>query len=146
MNLLDVPIKPHIASDGKINLPTGTYLKAHQNLDKTKYRDIYSGIFYKSYPVIMQLHTLTAYRVLHTLIYYVTREAKYELDITQKQLAEVIGCAGAEISKAIAELKRIDIVMYHKRGLIVVNPKYIWRGCLASQQVAVEESEAKYGA
>lgn len=137
-------IKPHFDAEGKVNIPKGTYLKAVRNVDKDKYMDVFSFFFKSTYGQLQQLHTLTAYRVYFALVLVVTERGGYELQVTQAQLSDLVGCAGSEISKAVVELERVGLVLHHSRGLIVMNPRYVWKGKLADMQDAVIEADKKY--
>lgn len=137
-------IKPQFDNEGKVNLPTGTYLKAIRNIDNQGYKDNFVFLFSKVYSLLRQIRTVTAYRTYFALSLHVIEQGTYEIEITQKVLAEHVGCAGAEISKAINELGAIGLILTHSRGLIVVDPKYIWRGSLAAWQDAVSLSEETY--
>ena len=137
-------IRPQFDNNGKVNLPTGTYLKAIRNIDNTKHKDSFAFLFSEFYVPLRSLHTITAYRTYFALALLTIEKGGYELKVTQKELSEYIGCAGAEISKAIADLELVGLIITHTRGLIIMNPRYMWRGSLASWQEAVEESEVKY--
>lgn len=137
-------IEPRFDSNGKVNLPNGTYLKAVRNVDDTKHKDSFAFLFSEFYPLLRSIHTLTAYRVYFALVRLTIEKGGYELNVTQKDISNFVGCAGAEVSKAIGELEEIGLIITHFRGMIVINPRYIWRGSLVTWQEAVVESEVKY--
>lgn len=143
-NFKPVTIKPQFDKNGKVNLPTGTYLKAIRNIDNNKHKDSFAFLFSEFYVPLRNLHTITSYRTFFALALLTIERGGYELKVTQKELSEFIGCAGAEISKAIANLEEVGLIITHSRGIIVMNPRYIWRGSLATWQEAVEESNNKY--
>jgi hypothetical protein len=131
-------IKAHIDITGKVNLAEGTYLSVRENLKKDGYKDSFAMVFSRIHLQLFQLRTITAYKVYFTLFILLIERGTHELEITQKQLSDYIGCAGAEVSKAVAELEKVKLIHHHARGKIVLNPKYVWRGSLLSWQETVE--------
>ena len=138
------PVIPHFDLEGKVNLPKGHYLKAVKNADKGGHNDVFIMVFRNSYPAFRELRTITAFRVCFVLMVVMMEQGKYELIITQAEIAKHVGCAAAEVSKAISELERVDIILTHSRGVIVVNPRYLWKGYYANMQEAVKDADINY--
>jgi len=125
------PNNQHLYLDGN-----KTPLKVASYMNKEDYHSAgWVAYFSEVEPVITQVTSVVTFRVWHKLL---KRLALDEISrnsstvyVEQKHIAAELGIVENSVTKAIAELKRLGLVITlqdKKRKQVTINPLYAWNG------------------
>ena len=124
-------IKPYIDNFGNIKHSSDTNIRI---MPKYRYKGIlqFTQVHSAFIEDALQIHTLASMKVLLALISLNASilNTENKVIVTQKQLAVLIKSSQCEVSKALKNLKELNLLISYSRGEVTLNPNYIWKGNL----------------
>lgn len=131
---------PYIDKFGTIIHDSSQVVKV---MSRYEYKGIlqYTQVHYELIEILSTLRTLTPLRTLLQLILLNAKSGASDnlVKITQTELAKILLVTQPDVSKALITLQEVGFIVGKARGIITLNPRYVWKGNLNSRQESIEQ-------
>lgn len=126
--------------NGKLDLHNN-YLYYKQQLPTERFPANYIQEFGEITEILLGIKSITTLRVYQVLKHclFTSQLENTLVGISTTVLAREAKVNVTNISKKLKELKKYELILDYSKGIVMLNPRYIWKGNLLARQTLLEQ-------